>query len=293
MVQLVAVSASGAAESVTCTVVGLGPAYDRDMAAAFGEGLRRWRTFRGMSQLDLASAADVSQRHISFLETGRSKPSRDMVLHLARTLEVPSREQNVLLMSAGHPPVFPETELRRLGGVWGAIESMLDGHEPNMAVVVDRRWNVVAANEPGTRFLAWAFPVPRPWSSSPPNVMHMMFHPDGLRTAMADWECTAAALMHRLTRDVALHPTDPELAQLVEEVHRYPGIDGIEQRLRPSDTADPVLTTSYLIDGVPVSLFTMTTVVAAAHDLTLSELRIQASWPIDATSSERWNRRFG
>lgn len=262
------------------------------MASTFGTGLKQWRTERGMSQLDLASAADVSQRHISFLETGRSRPSREMVLHLGATLDVPRREQNVLLTSAGHAPAFSETALTDLEGILAAVEAMLRGHEPNMAVVLDRRWNVVAANRAVSMFMAWAFPDPPTWLEPPANLMRLLFHPEGLRRHMEGWEATAAAMLRRLDRDVATFPSDPHLARLAEEVRRYPGVGDLEPRMGPAEASDLLLTTTYRIDGDPISLFTTIAVIGDAHDLTLDELRIETFWPVDATSAERWRRRF-
>jgi transcriptional regulator with XRE-family HTH domain len=246
-----------------------------------------------MSQLDLASAADVSQRHISFLETGRSKPSREMVLHLGRTLDVPLREQNVLLTAAGYAPAHSETALERLGEIRTAISTMLDGHEPNMAIVLDRRWNVVASNAATTRFMAWAFAEPPGWIEPPPNLMRLVFHPEGLRTRMRAWEETASAMLRRLERDVAIHPSDGDLARLFVEIRAYPGVADLGPRTGPADADDLLLTTTYVVDGLPVSLFTTIAVIGDAHDLTLSELRIETFWPADRDSAERWEARFG
>ncbi len=246
-----------------------------------------------MSQLDLAGAADVSQRHISFLETGRSRPSREMVLHLGRTLDVPLREQNLLLSSAGHAPAYRETPLEDLGAIASAIAAMLEGHEPNMAIVLDRRWTVVASNAAVSRFMAWAFPEPPAWLAPSPNLMRLMFHPDGLRTRMRSWESTAAALLRRLERDVALQPADPELARLLGEIRAYPGVDRLEASPGPAGADDLLLTTTYVVDGVAISLFTTIAIIGDAHDLTLSELRIETFWPADPDSARRWQAHFG
>lgn len=263
------------------------------MASTFGRGLKHWRTARGMSQLDLAGAAEVSQRHISFLETGRSRPSREMVLHLGRTLEVPLREQNVLLTAAGHAAAYTETALEDLGGIRSAIDAMLDAHEPNMAIVLDRRWNVVAANQAATRFTAWAFPELPDWLEPPPNLMRLMFHPDGLRSRMAAWEHSAAPLLRRLERDAATFPTDAVLHRLLAEVRAYPDIDGLEGPSDDPSAGDLLVTTTYVVEDHPVSLFTTIAVIGDAHDVTLAELRIETFWPADRRSADRWTAAFG
>jgi transcriptional regulator with XRE-family HTH domain len=261
--------------------------------STFGAGLRQWRVTRGMSQLDLAHAADVSQRHVSFLETGRSRPSREMVLHLGRALDVPLREQNVLLTAAGHPPAFSETALDRLGEVERALRAMLDCHEPHMAVVVDRRWNVVMSNDAATRFLARVIPEPPEWLTARPNLMRLAFHPDGLRRVMDRWHEPAVALLRRLERDVASFPSDDGLRGLLSEVREYPGVSDLTTPLGPPTAEDPVLPATYRVDGEPISLFTTTSTIGGAHDLTLAELRIETFWPVDGESARRWIAHFG
>lgn len=263
------------------------------MTTQFGAGLRHWRSVRGMSQVDLAGAATVSQRHISFLETGRSRPSRDMVLHLGRALDVSPREQNVLLAAAGHAPAFPETPWERLGEVRAAIEAMLRSHEPNMAMALDRRWDVVAANDAVGRVLARALPDPPPWFGPTPNLMRIVFHPDGLRRSIVEWGPTAAALLTRLRRDVASHPSDGDLRLLLREIESCPGAADLAVDGAPATVDDPLLSTTCLVDGEPVSLFATIAVIGDAHDLTLSELRIAAFWPVDRASAEVWRRAVG
>ena len=267
--------------------------YDGCMATTFGSELRGWRTTRGMSQLDLASHADVSQRHISFLETGRSKPSREMVSHLARALQVPLREQNLLMLAAGHAPAYSETPLAELPAITDVLQFMLDAHEPNMAIVVDRRWNVVASNGAASRFLAWAFPEMPGWLTPPPNIMRLSLHPEGLRTRMAGWHAAGGALLRRLERDAASHPSDDELQRLVAEVRSYPDVDDFDGGRRTPEASDLIVPTTYVIEGTEVSLFTTIAVIGDAHDLTLAELRIETFWPADPASRATWEAAFG
>ncbi len=161
----------------------------------FGENLRDWRRSQGLSQLELASRAGVSQRHLSFLETGRAKPSREMVIHLGHTLEIPLREQNLLLLTAGHAPEFQETPLDRLGHISAILEFMLAAHMPNMAVIIDRHWNLVRFNDAAARFTAHLFPTPPAWVEPPLNLMRLSLHPDGLRPHMHNWERSASLVL--------------------------------------------------------------------------------------------------
>lgn len=259
-------------------------------SSTFGPQLRDWRRSRGMSQLDLAADADVSQRHISFLETGRSRPSREMVIHLGHALDVPPREQNLLLLAAGHSPAFTETPLDDLEGVSDVLDFMLEAHEPSMAIVIDRRWNLVRANRPATALTSILFPEPPRWANPTLNVMRLNFHPDGLRQHMVDWEATAATLLRRLERDAASHPHDRDLRDLLTEIQSYPLVSSLPRRPGPSSADDLVVPTTLLIGGDQISLFTTISVIGDAHDLTLSELRLESFWPIDRVSAARWER---
>ena len=268
-------------------------AYDRTMTSTFGMELRAWRVARGLSQMELAARAGVSQRHISFLETGRSGPSREMVLHLARALDVAPREQNVLLTASGYEPAYSEMSLDSLPAVRDALAFMLDAHEPNMALVIDRCWDVIASNAHARRFIAWAFHESPPWLTSHPNVMLMCLRPDGLRPHMAEWERPASALLMRLERDVASFPNDESLRALLTEVRAQPDCRALSVDRSVPDTRDKVVPTTFAVDGEEVSFFTTIAVIGDANDLTLSELRILTLWPVDEQSADRWSRHFG
>lgn len=259
-------------------------------SSTFGTQLRDWRRSRGLSQLDLAADADVSQRHISFLETGRSRPSREMVIHLGQALDVPPREQNLLLLAAGHSPAFTETPLDAIESISDVLDFMLEAHEPNMAIVIDRRWNLVRANRPATALTSIIFPEPPDWAVPTLNVMRLNFHPEGLQRHMVGWESTAATLLRRLERDVASHPHDRDLRSLLEEVRGYPHVGSLPRHAGPSSADDLVVPTTLVIEGDPISLFTTISIIGDAHDLTLSELRLETFWPIDRDSAARWER---
>ncbi len=255
----------------------------------FGALLRDWRHATGLSQLELATRAEVSQRHVSFLETGRSRPSREMVIHLGLVLEVSPREQNLLLLAADHAPEFTETPLEDLEHIAGVLDFILQAHEPNIAIIVDRSWNLVRANRAATRFTSILFSEPPNWATPQLNVMRLNFHPEGLRRHMVDWDRTAAALLRRLERDVASHPHDSSLRELLDEVRGYPQVDTLPRR-QPRTQRDLLVPVTYAIAGEEVSLFTTIAIIGDAHDLTLAELRLETFWPTDPSSAERWQR---
>jgi transcriptional regulator with XRE-family HTH domain len=258
-------------------------------ASTFGSLLRDWRRTRGLSQLDLASLGDVSQRHISFIESGRSRPSSEMVIHLGQVLEVPPREQNLLLTAAGHAPSFTETPLDQLDQISDVLDLMLNAHEPYVAIVVDRQWNIVKANTAAITLVSRLLPEPPAELTGPPlNVMRLSFHPGGHRASMTSWEVTASALLRRLERDVAAYPNDAGLRELLDEVRAYPGV-GTLGRVSPGASAgDLLVPVTYRIDGEEISLFTTIAIIGDAHDLTLEELRLETFWPMDKDSARKW-----
>ena len=187
-----------------------------------GDHLRDWRRRRRMSQLDLACEADISARHLSFVETGRSQPSRDMVLHLAERLDVPLRERNVLLVAAGYAPVFSERSLSdpALRAARNAVDLVLKGHEPYPALAVDRHWTLVAANDAVTRLLAGTAPA---LLQPPVNVLRLSLHPDGLAPRIANLAEWRAHLLARLRRQIDVS-ADPILVELMNELRSYPAL---------------------------------------------------------------------
>lgn len=209
-----------------------------------------------------------------------------MVVHLGRALDIPPREQNLLLAAAGHAPAFTETPLQQLGEIAGVLEFMLAAHEPNMAIVVDRQWNVTRSNNAALAFVSMLFPTPPDWLM-PLNVMRLSLHPEGVRSHMVDWESTAAALVARLERDVASFPSDSELADLLDEVRAYPDVASLD-RVLGARGRDLLVPATYVIDGEEISLFTTISIIGDAHDLTLAELRLETFWPMDQTSALRW-----
>lgn len=253
-----------------------------------GDLLREWRQRRRLSQLDLACEAEISTKHLSFLETGRAQPSRDMVLHLAEQLEVPLRDRNLLLVAAGYAPVFPERPLgdAALDPARQAVEIVLKGHEPYPALAVDRHWTLVAANEAMRRLVAGADPgLLRP----PINVMRLALHPAGMapRTAnLAEWR---AHLLMRLRRQIEL-TADPVLMQLLAEIGDYPAPRRAAPVKPGADHSSVVVPMELITDAGMLSFFSTTTVFGTPVDITLSELALEAFYPADTATATALQR---
>ncbi len=246
-----------------------------------GDLLRTWRQRRRFSQLDLACEADISTRHLSFLETGRARPSREMILHLAERLDVPLRERNALLVAAGFAPVFPQRPLAdpALTAARKAIDLILAGHEPYPALAVDRRWNLVAANRATERLMAGSDPS---LLQPPINVLRLSLHPAGLAPRIANLAEWRAHLLARLDRQVDI-TADPALIELLEELKGYP----VPAAAQPHQDYGGVLVPLQLtVEGRVLSFFSTTTVFGTPVDVTLSELALEAFYPADPATAE-------
>jgi transcriptional regulator with XRE-family HTH domain len=254
---------------------------DRAQSLHVGEHLRQWRQRRHLSQLDLALDAEISARHLSFVETGRAAPSRDMVLKLAERLDVPLRERNVLLVAAGYAPAFQQRPLDdpALKPAREAMTLVLKAHEPNPALAIDRHWNLVAANRIVAPLLAG---LPERLLAPPLNVLRLAFHPEGLapRTVnLAEW---CGHLLERLHRQCEA-TADAGLLRLHEELRSYP----IPARSAPLP-ADNVAIPFRLRHGADVlSFFSTTMVFGTPVDITLSELALETFFPADDLTAIR------
>jgi|SRR5581483_1959175 len=251
-----------------------------------GDLLREWRQRRRMSQLDLACEADISTRHLSFLETGRSLPSRDMVLHLAEQLDVPLRERNVLLVAAGFAPVFAERPLQdpALKSARQAIDLVLAGHEPYPALTVDRHWTLVAANSAVGRLIGGADPS---LLQPPVNVLRLSLHPKGLAPRIANLPEWRAHLLARLRRQIEVS-ADPALSTLMGELAAYPAL-GPTSPPRPAnqrDFAGILVPLQLATEAGTLSFLSTTTVFGTPLDITLSELALEAFFPADAATAD-------
>jgi transcriptional regulator with XRE-family HTH domain len=240
-----------------------------------GHQLREWRQRRHLSQLELASEVEISARHLSFVETGRSQPSRGMVLKLAESLAVPLRERNALLVAAGFAPMYGALSLSdpAMSAARAAVELVLQGHEPYPALLVDRHWNLVSANKAAQRFLAHIAPE---LLQPPVNVLRGTLHPDGFASRIENLPQWRTHVLARLARDLEL-TADATLAALLTELRGYPGG---EERVdaEPPDVVVPMLVSS---EAGTLSLFSTTTVFGTAVEVTLSELVLEAFYPAD------------
>lgn len=259
--------------------------------AEAGALLRHWRTARRLSQLDLALEADVSSRHLSYVETGRSQPSREMVLRLADALEIPLRERNALLVAAGYAPRYFETGLAapEMAQVRSAIDLILRHQEPYPAFVLDRRWDIRMSNQAAsrcTRFLLGAEPAES-------NMQRLVLHPNGLRPVMVNWEETAGDLIRHLHNQIAASPSDERAKGLLAEVLAYPGVPARWRTREIGAPMPPLLTTIFRKGEVELRFFSTFTTFGTAHDVTLEELRIECSFPADEATATACRELFG
>jgi transcriptional regulator with XRE-family HTH domain len=255
----------------------------------FGELLRSWRQRRRVSQLDLAIEAGVSARHISFLETGRARPSREMVMRLAGELEMPLRHRNRLLVSAGFAPVYPEREVRapEMRVVRQALDKILAGHEPYPAVVVDVAWNLVAANTTAGMFMEG---VPAELLTEPINVMRLSLHPRAMGGRLLNLAEVRAHLLHQLRRQAEMS-ADGRLGELHDELasYTYPGVDlNVARVPGPADILVPLRIAAG--DRV-LSMFTTIATFGAPMEVTVSELAIETFWPGDEETAAAFRLR--
>jgi transcriptional regulator with XRE-family HTH domain len=243
-----------------------------------GELLRQWRERRRLSQLDLALQAEISTRHLSFLETGRSRPSRDMLLRLAEQLEVPLRERNHLLLAGGYAPAFGQTALDapQMASVRAALRQVLVGHEPYPAVVVDRTWNLVDANGAVNMLVGQAEPE---LLTPPVNVLRVSLHPDGMASRIVNLGEWRAHLFGRLRRQIAL-TADPGLAELYEELRAYP-CDQPEPDVEVPGPGDVVVPLRFRLDDRELSFLSIMASFGTPLDVTVSELAIESFFPAD------------
>jgi transcriptional regulator with XRE-family HTH domain len=249
---------------------------------SFGDQLRDWRQRRHLSQLDLAADVNISTRHLSFVETGRSQPSRAMVLRLAERLNVPYRERNALLTAAGYAPMYSVRPLSdpALAAARAAVDLILNGHEPYPALLVDRHWTMLAANRASGAFLAG---IDEALLTPPVNALRLTLHPKGLAPRIENLAQWRAHLLARVARDFDL-TADPLLDELLKELRAYGRGDGEEHtELQHPEVVVPL---KLRTDAGLLSCFSTTTVFGTATEVTLSELVLEAFYPADEQSAE-------
>ena len=247
-----------------------------------GEMLRQWRERRRISQLDLAIQADISTRHLSFVETGRSSPSRDMVLHLADNLEVPLRERNHLLLAAGYAPVYGESSLDspQMAAVRQAVRLVLRAHEPYPAVVVDRKWNMVDANATIALLTAGAAPH---LLEPPVNVLRLSLHPHGVAPRIVNLGEWRGHLLSRLRREIAV-TADAGLSELYDELRDYPAGDAPDVEI--SAPGDVVVPLRIRTEAGELSFFGTVATFGTPMDVTVAELSIESFFPANPQTAD-------
>ncbi len=262
----------------------LAPALGERTPAPFGQRLRHWREHRRLSQLDLAMDAAISTRHLSFVETGKAMPSREMVLRLAERLEVPLRERNALLVAAGFAPMYRERALDdpALAAARAAVDLVLKGHEPYPALAVDRHWNLVAANAIVPHLMAGADPS---LLQAPVNVLRLSLHPQGLASRIANLAQWRAHLFERLRQQIAA-TGDAVLVALLEELQGYPGPEGDAPLHLAGEHLGVVVPFQFHTPLGVMSFISTTTVFGSPVDVTLQELALESFFPADAATGE-------
>ena len=241
-----------------------------------GELLRYWRRERGKSQLDLSLDTGISQRHLSFVESGRSAPSRDLLSIISDALNIPLRERNALLLASGFAPQFSEQSIDagQMAVVTRAIDRMLQQHEPHPALVLDRYWSVIRTNEAAPRFFgSFVDLAKRP---KPRNLLDLMFDPAGMRPFVEEWEKVAAGLLQRVRREAVGQVMDAKLQELLKRLREYPGV----AQLKPSSTLQsPVLPLVFRKGNQRFSYFSLITTVGTPQCITAQELRVECMFP--------------
>jgi transcriptional regulator with XRE-family HTH domain len=258
-----------------------------------GRMLREWRAVRHHSQLALALKAEISQRHLSFIESGRARPSREMVVKLAAALDLPLRVRNEMLAAAGYAAIYPERDLdaAAMQSAREALERILAHQEPYPAMVLDRWWNMVMRNDANVRVVTRCVDPAALATLAPGgrlNFMRLMFAPNGMRPRIRSWPSTGSYLMARLRREVAAAPGSPSEALLQELAPYAPPIHVLSNDLPLTATAPLEIE---LDDGAVLRLFNTLTTFGTPQDVTLDELRVEMSFPADAASDmllRRW-----
>ncbi|HET7334415.1 MAG TPA: helix-turn-helix transcriptional regulator [Rhizomicrobium sp.] len=255
--------------------------HREDSTNGFGSLLKTWRQKRRLSQLDLALSSGVSQRHVSFLESGRAQPSRSMILQLSETLDVPLRERNAWLAAAGFAPMFKARTLDdpQMSQIMSAVQMMLTNHEPFPAIAIDRAWNIRMSNGPFDMMCAMI--SPDMWEKiggHERNLMRLLFHPNGIKAFVTNWSVVAPLLWHRAQRE-AEALGGYEMKQVLLDLAQYQDADTLWSA---EDAALlPILPMEIAKDGVHVALFTVIATFGTAQDVTTDELRIETLFPAD------------
>lgn len=260
---------------------------------SFGELLKQWRLQRNFSQLDLSTTSNVSQRHISFLESGRANPSRDMVLALSAVLDIPLRQQNQMLTAAGFAALYSEFDLSdpEVAPIRRALEFTLRQQEPYPALVMDRYWNQVMMNEGAKRLIGWLTEEKELPTEIGPNLIKLMLHPQGVREHVENWEIVASHLIHRVYRETRVEG-EQQSQLLFNSLLAYPAVENLWRSPVKENWQLPLLNTVFSKSHRRLNFFTTLTTLGTPQDITLQELRLECLFPADRATEEVFQTIF-
>jgi transcriptional regulator with XRE-family HTH domain len=257
--------------------------------------LRYWRDLRGSSQFDLSLNSGVSQRHISFIESGRSVPGRQTLMDLAQTLDVPLRERNTLLLAAGYAPLYPESawNASEMHSVTQALGRILRQHEPFPAVVMDRYWNVLMTNDATPRFFNQFIDMAA--RSGPRNLLHLMFDPHGMRPFIANWPEVAKSLFQRVHREALGRVIDEKTRILLDTLQAYPDVDQDWKTPKALNAGPvmPMIPLSFIHGEQVLSYFSMVSTVGTPQTVAAQELRVECLFPADEATELQHHTMLG
>jgi transcriptional regulator with XRE-family HTH domain len=245
-----------------------------------GELLKQWRGLRGRSQLDISFDTGISQRQISFIEGGRSVPSRSTLMGIAQVLEIPLRERNTLLLAAGYAPLYLDAAWNsdEMKSITKALERMIAQHEPYPAIVMDRYWNVLLTNDAAPRFFDCFIDLSaRP---SPRNLLHLMFDPKGMRPFIANWDALAKTLIQRVHREAVGHIVDQKTKDLVADLLAYPDVQS-NWKAPDMPSTLPMIPISFVKNGEMMNYFSLVTSVGTPQTVAAQEFRVECMYPAD------------
>ncbi|WP_165371629.1 helix-turn-helix domain-containing protein [Pseudolysobacter antarcticus] len=267
-----------------------GAAANERYFSDFPAALRYWRGKRGYSQLRLSTESNISQRHISFIESGRSQPSKELILKLGAVLDIPLRQRNVILLAAGFAPAYHERSLSdpELQSVRHALQFMLAQQSPYPALVVDRLWNLLMVNAPAAMLMRWLLGAPADQAIAQDgslNVLRILLDPAGLRPHLANWEAVCGDMLHWIQREAMSDGPGSEATRLLENLIAFSGLPAITQTPNLDSRALPFLAMHIRKDDVALNLFTTITTLGTPHDVTVHELRVEAFFPADAATA--------
>jgi transcriptional regulator with XRE-family HTH domain len=248
-----------------------------------GALLRHWREVRGKSQFDLSLDSGVSQRHVSFIEIGRSVPSRQLLIEMATALDMPLRDRNTLLLAGGYAPIYPDGawDGAQMRSITKALERILLQHEPFPALVMDRYWNVLMTNLAAPRFFGCFTDLSA--RKSPRNMLHLMFDPKGMRPFVANWPGVAESLIQRVYRESVGRVVDDKIKELLTTLLAYPDVepDWTPPKATSVQSVTPVIPIGFVKDGRLLNYFSMVTTVGTPQTVAAQELRIECMFPAD------------